>query len=68
MIVFMISDVPALIRSWAIGATMELMKSQVKGHFVLGSGVDCSPLSAGVSNISSNSFAVSWSEGPTWRT
>jgi hypothetical protein len=24
---------------------MELIKSQVKGHFVLGSDVDCSPLS-----------------------
>ena len=33
---------------------MELMKSQVKGHFMLGSGVDCSPLSAGSSDISSN--------------
>ena len=30
------------------------MKSQVKGHLVLGGGVDCSPLSAGVPNISSN--------------
>jgi hypothetical protein len=47
---------------------MKLMKSQVKGHFVLGSGVDCSPLPAGVSNISPNRFAVSWSGGPTWRT
>jgi hypothetical protein len=47
---------------------MELMESQVKGHFVLGSGVDCSPLSVGVSNISSNTFAVSWSGGLMWRT
>ena len=27
--------------------SMELMKSQIKGHFVLGSGVDSSPLSVG---------------------
>jgi hypothetical protein len=47
---------------------MELMKSQVKGYFVLGSGVDCSLVSAGVSNISSNTFAVSWSGGLMWRT
>ena len=33
---------------------MELMKPQVKSHFLLGSGADCSPLSAGVPNISSN--------------
>jgi hypothetical protein len=30
---------------------MELMKSQVNDHFVLGGGVNCSPLSAGGSNI-----------------
>jgi hypothetical protein len=47
---------------------MELMKSQVKDHFVLGSGVDCSPLSVGVSNTSSNTFAASWSGGLMWRT
>ena len=38
---------------------MELMKPQVKGNFVLGNGVDCSLVSVGVSNISSNTFALS---------
>jgi hypothetical protein len=33
---------------------MELMKSQVKGTFLLGSGVGCSLLSVPASNISSN--------------
>ena len=46
---------------------MELIKSQVKGHFMLGSDVDCSPLSAGVSNISSN-IALPGSGGLTWHT
>jgi len=48
-------------------STMELMKSQVEGHFVLASGVDCSPLAAGVSNISSNT-ALPGPGGPTWHT
>ena len=46
---------------------MELMKSQVKGHFVLGSGVDCNPLSVGASNISSNT-ALPGPGGLTWHT
>jgi hypothetical protein len=47
---------------------MELMKPQVKGYFVLGSGVDCNLVSVSVSNISSNTYAVSWSGGLMWRT
>ena len=37
---------------------MELMKSQVRGEFVLGSGVGCSLLSVPASNISSNTAAT----------
>ena len=37
---------------------MELMKYQVKGQFVLGSGVGCSLLSVLGSNISSNAVAA----------
>ena len=37
---------------------MELMKYQVDGHFVLGGGVGCSPVSVGASNISSNTLPV----------
>ncbi len=37
---------------------MELVKSQVKGKFLLGSGVGCSLLSVPGSNISSNTAAA----------
>ena len=46
----------------------EIMKWQVISDFVLGSGVGCSPLSVGGSNISSNTVTVRKPGGPTWRT
>ena len=47
---------------------MELMKWQVNGDFVLDSGVCCSRLSVGGSNISSNTVALRKLRRPTWRT
>jgi hypothetical protein len=48
--------------------TMELMKYQVDGHFVLDGGVGCSPVSVGASNISSNTLPVSRAGGVAWLT
>jgi hypothetical protein len=45
---------------------MEIMKSQVRGAFVLGSGVGCSLLSVLGSNILSNAAGVQG--GLTWHT
>ena len=47
---------------------MELMKSQVRSYFVLGSGVGWSLLSAAASNISSNTAAARIQGGLTWHT
>ena len=52
---------------WRMG-TMELMKYQVDGHFVLDGVVGCSPVSVGASNISSNTLPVSGPGGVAWLT
>ena len=47
---------------------MEIMKQQVRGIFLLGSGVGCSLLLVPGSNISSNTTAARIEGGLTWHT
>jgi hypothetical protein len=68
MISFMISVVPPKNHNSRRRARIKFMKQQVEAVFMLGSGVDCSPMSVGGSNISSNTTATRNPGGSTWRT